>query len=93
MLTGESVPVEKSIGSEVTGASINMHGLSFLGHQSRQRPPGLIISSWKMQGSKAPIARLADSISGVFVPVVMAPRCCRPGWLIATGDFRSVFTI
>jgi Cu+-exporting ATPase len=97
MLTGESTPVEKSVGSEVTGASINMHG-SVVFRATRVGSETTLAQIIKLveeaQGSKAPIARLADRISGVFVPVVMTLALLSAGgWLIATGDFRLAFTI
>ncbi len=97
MLTGESAPVEKSIGSGVTGASINMHG-SVVFKATRVGSETTLAQIIKLvedaQGSKAPIARLADRISGVFVPVVMSLAfLSASGWLIATGDFRLAFTI
>ena len=97
MLTGESIPVEKSIGSEVTGASINMHG-SVVFKATRVGSETTLAQIIRLveeaQGSKAPIARLADRISGVFVPVVMTLAVLSAGgWLIATGDFRLAFTI
>ncbi len=97
MLTGESTPVEKSIGSDVTGASINMHG-SVIFRATRVGSETTLAQIIKLveeaQGSKAPIARLADKISGVFVPVVMALALLSAGgWLIATGDFQLAFTI
>lgn len=97
MLTGESTPVEKITGSEVTGASINMHG-SVVFRATRVGSETTLAQIIKLveeaQGSKAPIARLADRISGVFVPVVMTLALLSAGgWFIATGDFRLAFTI
>lgn len=75
MLTGEALPVEKSIGSEVVAGTMNQTG-SFLFKATRiGRDTALaqIINSVRQaQNSKPEIARLADKISGVFVPVVMA---------------------
>lgn len=97
MLTGESTPVEKSKGSEVTGASINQHG-SVIYKATRVGSATTLAQIVRLveeaQGSKAPIARLADRISGVFVPVVMALALFSgAGWLIVTGDFRMAFTV
>jgi Cu+-exporting ATPase len=75
MLTGEALPVEKSIGSEVVAGTMNQTG-SFLFKATRiGRDTALaqIINSVRQaQNSKPEIARLADKISSVFVPVVMA---------------------
>ena len=75
MLTGESVPVEKKAGDEVIGATLNKMG-SFkfratkVGkHTALARIIQLVQNA---QGSKAPIQRLADKISGIFVPIVVA---------------------
>jgi Cu+-exporting ATPase len=97
MLTGESTPVEKSAGAEVTGASINMHG-SVVYRATRVGSETTLAQIIRLveeaQGSKAPIARLADRISGIFVPVVMALALLSgSAWLIATGDFRLAFTV
>jgi len=97
MLTGESTPVEKSEGSEVTGASINVNG-SVVYLATRVGTDTTLAQIVKLmeqaQGTKAPIARLADSISGVFVPVVMVlALLSASGWLIGTGDFRLAFTV
>jgi len=75
MLTGEPIPVEKSVGSEVVAGTMNQTG-SFLFQATRiGRDTALaqIINSVRQaQSSKPEIARLADKISGVFVPVVVA---------------------
>ena len=97
MLTGESIPVEKSEGSEVTGASINLYG-SVVCRATRVGSATTLAQIIRLveeaQGSKAPIARLADKISGIFVPVVMAlALLASTGWLIGTGDFRLAFTV
>lgn len=74
LLTGESLPVEKSLGSEVYAATLNTTGVL----QYRASKVGsdtalanIITLVQQAQGSKAPIARVADKISGVFVPIVM----------------------
>ncbi|MTD41926.1 heavy metal translocating P-type ATPase [Erwinia sp. CPCC 100877] len=74
MLTGESMPVEKKVGDNVTGASINKNG-SFRFKATKIGKDTALSQIIKLveeaQGSKAPIAKMADKISGVFVPVVM----------------------
>ena len=74
MLTGESLPVEKAGGDEVFGATINKTG-SFRFRATRVGRDTVLQHIVKMvqdaQGSKAPIARLADTISGIFTPVVI----------------------
>lgn len=75
MLTGESMPVNKSAGDEVFGATINRSG-SFTFTASRVGTDTALSQIIKMvedaQGSKAPIQRLADRISSIFVPVVIS---------------------
>lgn len=87
MLTGESMPVEKNIGSFVVGASINKNGtISF---KAEKVGSDTVISQIiklveDAQGSKAPIAKLADIIAGYFVPVVVAIAIVSGlGWFIA----------
>ncbi|MFC4698423.1 heavy metal translocating P-type ATPase [Enterococcus aquimarinus] len=74
MLTGESLPVEKKIGDSVVGASINKTG-SFKFEATKVGEDTtlsqIIHLVEEAQGSKAPIAQLADKVSGVFVPIVI----------------------
>lgn len=74
MLTGESIPVEKNIGDKIIGASINKNG-TIKYRATKVGKDTALAQIIKLvedaQGSKAPIAKLADIISGYFVPVVM----------------------
>ncbi|NLV35077.1 MAG: copper-translocating P-type ATPase, partial [Clostridiaceae bacterium] len=75
MLTGESIPVEKNPGSKLVGASINKNGsIRFVATKvGKDTVLAQIIKLVEdAQGSKAPIAKMADIISGYFVPVVIA---------------------
>ena len=74
MLTGESVPVDKTIGDDVIGATLNKNGFLKVEAKKVGRDTALaqiIKVVEEAQGSKAPIQRLADKISGVFVPIVV----------------------
>lgn len=74
MLTGESIPVEKNPGDKVIGASINKNGsIKYKAEKVGKDTAlaGIIRLVEEAQGSKAPIAKLADTIAGYFVPVVM----------------------
>lgn len=74
MLTGESMPVEKNIGDKVTGASINKNGsIKFKAEKvgSDTALSQIIRLVEDAQGKKAPIAKLADTVSGYFVPTVI----------------------
>lgn len=75
MLTGESVPVEKKAGDSVFGATMNTTGaLRFTATKVGQDTAlqRIVRLVQEAQGSKAPIARLADRVSGIFVPIVIA---------------------
>ncbi|HEY9479378.1 MAG TPA: heavy metal translocating P-type ATPase [Gemmatimonadaceae bacterium] len=75
MLTGESLPVEKSVGDEVIGGTINRTG-SFRYTATTLGSDSVLARIVKLmrdaQGSRAPIQRLADRVSGIFVPVVIS---------------------
>lgn len=93
MLTGESVPIEKKVGDKVVGATLNKNG--FFKYRSEKVGEDTALSRIikfveEAQGSKAPIARLADVISAYFVPTVLALAVIASlGWLIAgeSGEF------
>jgi Cu+-exporting ATPase len=75
MLTGESMPVEKSIGDEVVGATLNKHGS--LKFEATKIGKNTVLSQIiklveEAQGSKAPIQRIADQVSAIFVPAVVS---------------------
>jgi Cu+-exporting ATPase len=75
MITGESIPVEKKVGDEVIGASINKTGY-FNIRATRLGKDSVLSNIIKLvdeaQGSKAPVQRLADKVAGIFVPTVIA---------------------
>jgi len=97
MLTGESLPVEKQTASEVTGGSINGEGMV----KCRAVRVGEDTSLSKIiklvedaQGKKAPIAKLADIVSGYFVPIVLViALAAAAAWALSGKDFNFVLTI
>ncbi|MDE7192109.1 MAG: heavy metal translocating P-type ATPase [Clostridia bacterium] len=75
MLTGESMPVDKSVGDRVFGGTVNGNGIIKFTADSvgeATKLSKIIALVEEAQNSKAPIARIADKVSGVFVPVVMS---------------------
>ena len=89
MLTGESMPVEKKEGDQVSGATINKNG--FLKFQATKVGKDTVLAQIvklveQAQGSKAPIQRLADSVAAVFVPAVMSVAMVTfLAWYLAGG--------
>lgn len=91
MVTGESLPVKKQLGDEVIGATINKTG-SFKFRATRVGKDTFLAQIVKMvqdaQGSKAPIQKLADQVTGWFVPAVIAIALATfVIWFNATGNF------
>lgn len=98
MLTGESIPVEKKAGDKVYAASINGTGsIRFRAEKvgSDTALAQIIKLVEDAQGSKAPIAKIADKVSGIFVPAVcIIALVAGIGWLIGTrGDWGFALTI
>ncbi len=93
MLTGESLPVSKQVNAKVFAATLNQQGLLKCRATSvgaHTQLAAIIHLVEEAQGSKAPIQRLADTISGIFVPIVVAISILTLGinwWL--TSDFVS----
>ncbi len=97
MLTGESIPVEKSVGDQVTGASMNGNG-TILFRATRVGSDTALAQIIRLveqaQGSKAPIAQLADVVSGYFVPIVMLiALAAGAGWLLSGQSVVFSMTI
>jgi cation-transporting ATPase V len=90
MLTGESVPVDKHAGDRVAGATINRQGVLTVQATAVGADTALaqiVRLVQEAQASKAPVQRLADRISGVFVPVVIAIAILTlAGWSLLAGD-------
>jgi P-type Cu+ transporter len=89
LLTGESMPVEKQPGDEVTGASVNVGGrlvvrATRVGADTALAQIGRLVT--EAQSGKAPVQRLADRVSGVFVPAVIALSVATLGFWIGTGE-------
>ncbi|MDX6437357.1 MAG: P-type Cu+ transporter [Gaiellaceae bacterium] len=96
MLTGESVPVEVVVGSEVVGATINTYGrlvvrATKVGSETTLAQIARLVA--EAQVGKAPIQRLVDRVSGVFVPVILVISLATlVGWLVFNGGVSSAFT-
>lgn len=93
MLTGESLPVQKAVGVEVIGATVNKQGRLIIEAQKIGAETALaqiIRLVQQAQGSKAPIQRVADQVSGVFVPIVVVLATLTfVGWMIAGAGFTA----
>jgi len=96
MLTGESVPVDVAPGDTVTGATVNAGGrlvveASRVGSDTQLARMARLVED--AQNGKAEVQRLADRISGIFVPVVLLIALGTFGvWLAVTGDVAAAFT-
>ena len=95
-LTGESLPVDKGVGDKVAAASINKSG-SFTFEALRVGQDTTLAQMIRLveeaSSSKAPIAKLADKVAGVFVPVVMVIAAVTAiVWLAATGSVERALT-
>jgi len=96
MLTGEPVPVDVGPGSDVAGATINTYGrlvvrATKVGEETALAQIARMVAD--AQSGKAPIQRLVDRISGVFVPIVLGIALATlVGWLAVTGDATAAFS-
>ena len=95
-LTGESIPVEKNPGDTVSAATINRTG-TFTFRATRVGADTSLAKIIQLvedaNATKAPIARLADKVAGVFVPVVLAIAAATfAAWMIFTGDVNEALT-
>jgi len=96
LVTGESVPVEVGPDDTVIGATINTSGVlrvraTRVGGDTTLAQMGRMVS--EAQTGKAPIARLADRISAVFVPIVLAIAAVTFAlWMVFSGDVNAAFT-
>ena len=97
MLTGESMPVEKSVGSETIGGSILVSGALFveITRVGEETTLSKIIKFIEdAQGKKAPISKVADKVAGIFVPIVMAIAVFSLIiWLLAGAEFSFALKI
>jgi Cu+-exporting ATPase len=95
MVTGESIPIEISVGDAVTGGTLNSNGrllvrATRIGRDTVLSQMARLVE--KAQDGKAPIQRLADRVSSVFVPIVMSLSLATlVGWLVISGDAQRSF--
>ena len=96
LLTGESVPTEVEAGQTVTGATVNTSGIllvraTAVGEGTTLARIGRMVTA--AQAGKAPVQRLADRVSGVFVPVVLVLSAATlAGWLLTGHSPQAAFT-
>ena len=96
LLTGESVPIEVEAGQAVTGATVNTSGVllvraTAVGEGTTLARIGQMVTA--AQAGKAPVQRLADKISGVFVPIVLLLSAATlAGWLLTGNSPQAAFT-
>jgi Cu+-exporting ATPase len=96
LLTGESLPVEVAVGDEIAGATLNTYGrlvvrASKVGSDTALAQIARLVA--EAQHGKAPVQRLVDRVSAVFVPLVIALSLATlVGWLLFTGDAGDAFT-
>jgi cation transport ATPase len=96
MLTGESVPVDKVVGDDVFGATVNQQGRLVVEATATGRETALFRIARLVedaQASKAPVQRLADRVSAVFVPIVVAVAIVTfVAWVLISGDVGAAMT-
>jgi Cu+-exporting ATPase len=96
LVTGETVPLEVSVGDDVIGATVNAGGRLVVeavrvGSDTQLARIAQMVE--RAQSGKAPIQRLADQVSGIFVPIVIGLSVVTlVGWLLVTGDVQQAFT-
>lgn len=92
MLTGESMPITKETGSEVFGATINLNGVLKIKTSKKQGETMLaqiIKTVEEAQSYKAPMQKLADKISSIFVPIVISISVLTfVSWFLVSGDLE-----
>ncbi|MBQ4917061.1 MAG: HAD-IC family P-type ATPase, partial [Muribaculaceae bacterium] len=97
MLTGESLPVEKTAGSEVIGGSVNQNGILYVQVTRTGEDTTLariIRFVEDAQGRKAPISKTADKVAGIFVPTVIAiATVAALCWAVAGQPFSFVLKV
>lgn len=93
LITGESLPVSKNVGDRVTGGSVNGEGLvrvKTMAVGTETTLARIIRMVESAQAAKAPIQRIVDQVSAVFVPVVLVIALATfAGWMLATGNWEE----